>query len=73
MTPNSRHGRLNIKISEDTSRALKALSTQHETTATDVVRRAVALLALVDEENRAGRTVEIVSPGGGRERLRLLW
>lgn len=72
-TATSRYGRLNIKINENTSRTLRHMMERDEATATEVVRRAVALLDLVSEEIRAGKRLELVSEDGAQEQIRLLY
>ncbi|MEZ0163173.1 hypothetical protein AB2L27_00165 [Kineococcus sp. LSe6-4] len=68
-----RSGRLNIRINAATSEALKQLSAD-DATPTEVVRRAVALLKLVEDRRREGLSVEFVDGDGHRQgRLELLY
>jgi hypothetical protein len=72
-TTAARHGRLNIKINATTSQALRQLS-DDDATPTEVIRRAVALMKLVDDKRREGKAIEFVSGDGkSRERLELLY
>jgi hypothetical protein len=69
----ARHGRLNIKINPSTSHALRQLSTD-DATPTEVVRRAVALMKLVDDKRREGKHLEFVTDDDKiRERLEFLF
>jgi hypothetical protein len=51
--------RLNINISEQTAATLRRWKAQG-ITATDLVRRAVALYDMLEEEQRKGREIQIV-------------
>lgn len=66
-------GRLNVRINDDTARALTNLVVG-DRSATEVVRRALALLDLVEQEQRDGKHLELVSSDNkSRERIRVLY
>lgn len=68
-----RYGRLNIRINAATSAALKQLSAD-DVSSTEVIRRAVALLKLVEDRRSEGLGVEFVDADGKRQgRLELLY
>jgi hypothetical protein len=69
-----KYGRLNIRINAATSAAIKALGEPDDTSPTEVIRRAVALLKLVDDRRKEGLSVWFVDPDGKRQaRLELLY
>ena len=56
--------RLNVHVSDKTSAALRRISEAHQTSMTDTVRRAVAVLDLVEAAWASGGMVQIVSWDG---------
>lgn len=46
--------RLSVNINEETARALRELAERHDTSVTDIVRRAVAVYKFVEDETRDG-------------------
>lgn len=57
----TRTTRLSINISEDTAEALKRLAMSHDTSVTNIVRRAVGVYDFLDEElEDKTRTLQIV-------------
>lgn len=69
--PNS--GRISVRINDDTARAMTNLVIR-DRSATEVVRRAIAVLDLVERMEAEGKRMEFVSADGKtRERVRLLW
>lgn len=66
-------GRLSVRINDDTAEAMSRLVVR-DRNATEVVRRALALLDLVEQEARDGKHLELVSRDGKtRQELRLLY
>ena len=66
-------GRLSVRINDDTADAMARLVVR-DRNATEVVRRALALLDLVEQESRDGKHLELVSRDGKtRQELRLLY
>lgn len=68
-TPGTHHSftRLNININGTSSNALARLMDHHGVTATEVVRRALALYDFVDRHDAAGDEI-LVRTGTGEER-----
>jgi hypothetical protein len=58
------HVRLSVNIATDVSDALKALSYRHDVTVTETIRRAIAILKLVSDENERGNRVMVVQGEG---------
>jgi predicted transcriptional regulator len=52
--------RLSVNISNDTARVLRDLAERNETSVTDIIRRAVSVYKLVEDEVAEGKTVQIV-------------
>jgi hypothetical protein len=68
-----RYGRLNVRLNSATAHALQQLASD-DATPTEVVRRAIALLKLVDDRRSQGLHVEFVDEEGKRQgRLELLY
>ena len=52
--------RLSVNISNDTARVLRDLAERNETSVTDIIRRAVSVYKLVEDEVAEGKSVQIV-------------
>jgi len=52
--------RLSINISEDTALALKTLANEHETSVTDIVRRAVAVYDYIETQTKDDKRLQLV-------------
>lgn len=64
--------RLSVNINDVTAAEIRALKADKGTTATEVIRRAVAVYRLLDTEVRAGREIHLVAPGQDTTRLEIL-
>lgn len=53
--------RLSVNITDDTAKALRDLAKVNQTSVTDIVRRAVSVYKLVDEETRDGKVMQLVA------------
>ena len=71
MSEQQRHGRLSVNINEDTSAQINRLTQYWESSATEVVRRAMALLDVVTTERAKGWNVELYK-GNEVARINLL-
>ncbi len=67
-----RTGRISVRINEDTAEAMSRLIVR-DVNATEVVRRAIALLDVIDQERAKGKEVELVADDGERQRLRFMY
>lgn len=64
--------RLSVRMNLQTVAALERL-TDDEVTATEVVRRAFALLDVIQTARNAGKDVELVNADGVRELLKFMY
>lgn len=52
--------RLSINISNETARALRALAEKHDTSVTNIVRRAVSVYSFLDKELEGDTTLQLI-------------
>jgi len=64
--------RLSVNVTLHTARVLRDLADARSSTVTEVIRRAVELLKLLEDEWDAGTEVRLVNKSGEVERLRVL-
>ena len=64
--------RLNINISSRTASALRRLSETRESTVTETVRRAIAVLDFIEDEVDSGGTIQVHYPDGTVKQLALV-
>ncbi|GAA4453020.1 ribbon-helix-helix protein, CopG family [Phytohabitans houttuyneae] len=60
--------RLSVNISSTTAESLRELAARNQTSLTEIVRRAVAVLKLLDDEQRAGSELRLVNRKTGTRR-----
>lgn len=60
--------RLNVNLNKETAAALKELAEKQNISLTEAVRRAIALLKFVDEEQASGRKIQTMDPEGKNKR-----
>jgi len=53
--------RLSVNVTDETAQTLRDLAKRNETSVTDIVRRAVSVYKLVDEETREGKVMQLVA------------
>ncbi len=63
-----RYTRLSVNIALDVAEAIRSLTRRKGITATEGVRRAIAIWKLVEDESQAGNRVQIVNPKTGETR-----
>jgi hypothetical protein len=61
--------RFSINLGQDSADLLKGTAAKKNITVTDATRRAIAIMALMDEELEAGNTIQSVDPAGGVTRI----
>jgi len=61
--PKTKTERLSVNITQATADALRELATRKGMTLTEVVRRAVTVLKLLEDEQLKGTEVQLYSPG----------
>lgn len=64
-----RYVRLTVNLALDVADAFKTLTRRRGITATEGVRRAIAMWKLIEDESAAGGTVQIVSKTGRTKEL----
>lgn len=52
--------RLSVNVNDETARAVKELAAQQETSATDIVRKAIAVYRFIEDETAAGKELRMV-------------
>ena len=60
--------RLSVNISPITAQALREIASAKATTVTEVIRRAVAVLKLLEDEQEKGNQVHLVDQDGSTSR-----
>ena len=62
-TPTRNTERLSVNISEATAQALRQLAAAKSTSITEVIRRAVAVLKILEDEQDLGAEIHLVRKG----------
>lgn len=60
--------RLNVNLNKETAAALKELAAKQNVSLTEAVRRAIAVLKFVEEEQGEGRKIQTMDPDGKNKR-----
>jgi hypothetical protein len=61
--------RLSVNINDETAAAIRTSQTRRQTTATEVLRRAVSVYKFLDDARRRGDEIRLVSGDGTIERV----
>jgi predicted DNA-binding helix-hairpin-helix protein len=64
--------RLSVNVSTATAEALREMAESKTTTVTEVIRRAVAVLKLLEDAQQEGATVQLVRPNQPIRELHLI-
>lgn len=59
--------RLSVNISNDTARTLRELAEKNETSVTDIIRRAVSVYKLVEDNADDGKTLQLVDTANPKD------
>ena len=65
-------GRISVRTNEDTVQRMDRLTTGDKT-ATEIIRRAIALLDFVEMEQLLGKKLALLSEDGTTETVRMIW
>ena len=60
--------RLSVNMNSETAEALKELAERNQISVTEAVRRAISVAHFIEEQSRAGKSVQIEDPKTGKVR-----
>lgn len=68
IAPDTALVRLNVNLNKETAAALKELAEKQGISLTEAVRRAIALLKFIDDEQAEGRKIQTMDSDGKNKR-----
>jgi hypothetical protein len=71
-TPDTALVRLNVNLNKETAAALKEIAAKENISLTEAVRRAIAILKFVEEEQDRGRKIQTMDRDGKDKRELIL-
>lgn len=60
--------RLNVNLNKETAAALKKIASSNNLNLTETIRRAIALLAFIDDEKKQGRKIQTMDKDESHKR-----